>query len=109
MEMRLSSAARLAGGTVRHRNRYPGWAYREGTKLQKIYSSVFEKQYGRKPVITGIHAGLECGIVSDALPDMDIISLGPVIRDLHSPSETLDIPTLDRLYGVVCGMLEEIR
>ncbi len=109
MEMRLSSAARLAGGTVRHRNRYPGWAYREGTKLQKIYSSVFEKQYGRKPVITGIHAGLECGIVSDALPDMDIISLGPVIRDLHSPSETLNIPTLDRLYGVVCGMLEEIR
>ncbi|MBQ6263265.1 MAG: beta-Ala-His dipeptidase [Clostridia bacterium] len=109
MEMRLSAAARLAGGTVRHRNRYPGWAYREGTKLQKIYSSVFEKQYGRKPVITGIHAGLECGLVSDALPDMDIISLGPVIRDLHSPSETLEIPTLDRLYGVVCGMLEEIR
>ncbi len=109
MEMRLSAAARLAGGTVRHRNRYPGWAYREGTKLQKIYASVFEKQYGRKPIITGIHAGLECGIVSDALPDMDIISLGPVIRDLHSPSETLDIPTLDRLYGVVCGMLEEIR
>jgi di/tripeptidase len=40
---------------------------------------------------------------------MDIISLGPEIRDLHSPSETLNIPTLDRLYGVVCGMLEEIR
>ena len=109
MELRLSAAARLAGGTVRHRNRYPGWAYREGTKLQTVYSSVFEKQYGRKPIITGIHAGLECGIVSDALPDMDIISLGPVIRDLHSPSETLAISTLDRLYGVVCGMLEEIK
>ncbi|MBR7033250.1 MAG: beta-Ala-His dipeptidase [Clostridia bacterium] len=109
MELRLSAAARLAGGTARHRNRYPGWAYREGTKLQRIYSDVFEKQYGRKPVITGIHAGLECGIVSDAIPEMDIISLGPVIRDLHSPSETLEIPTLDRLYGVVCGMLEEIR
>ena len=49
------------------------------------------------------------GLVSDAIPDMDIISLGPVIKDLHSPSETLNIPTLDRLYGVVCGMLEEIR
>ena len=109
MEHRISAAARLAGGTARHRNRYPGWAYREGTRLQSVYSSVFEKNYGKKPVITGIHAGLECGIVSDALPDMDIISLGPVIRDLHSPSETLEIPTLDRLYGVVCGMLEEIR
>ena len=65
--------------------------------------------YGRKPVITGIHAGLECGLVSDAIPDMDIISLGPNIRDLHSPSETLEIPTLDRLYQLVVRMLGEIR
>jgi dipeptidase D len=94
---------------VVHRNRYPGWKYREGTKLQKLYSSVFGKMYGRKPVITGIHAGLECGLVSDAIPDMDIISLGPNIKDLHSPSETLEISTLDRLYQLVVRMLGEIR
>ncbi len=108
MEMRLSAAARLAGGRTVHRNRYPGWRYREGTRLQKLYSSVWERKFGEKPVITGIHAGLECGIVSDALPDLDIISLGPVIRDLHSPSETLSVSSLDRLYDAVCGMLAEI-
>ena len=107
-ELRLSAAARLAGAKAVHRNRYPGWRYREGTPLQKLYSSVWEKKFGKKPVITGIHAGLECGLVSDALPDMDIISLGPVIRDLHSPAETLSVSSLDRLYDGVCGMLEEI-
>lgn len=109
LELKLSSLGRLAGGQIVHRNRYPGWKYREGTELQKLYSSVFEKMYGRKPVITGIHAGLECGLVSDAIPDMDIISLGPNIRDLHSPGETLEIPTLDRLYQLVVRMLGEIR
>lgn len=109
LELKLSALGRLAGGRVVHRNRYPGWKYREGTELQKLYSSVFGKMYGRKPVITGIHAGLECGLVSDAIPDMDIISLGPNIKDLHSPSETLEIPTLDRLYQLVVRMLGEIR
>lgn len=108
MELRLEAAARLAGGAARHRARYPGWKYREGTTLQRVYSAVFEKQYGYAPVITGIHAGLECGLVSDAIPDMDIISLGPVVRDLHSPAETLSVSSLDRLYSVVLGMLEEI-
>ena len=109
IELRFSSLAHMCGAEIKHYNRYPGWRYSENSALQKLYTESYKKLFGKDPVITGIHAGLECGIISDRIPDMDIISLGPDIRNLHSPSETLSVSSLDRLYGLVVEMLSRLR
>lgn len=109
IEIRFSALARLIGGKVSHYNRYPGWRHTKNSALQKLYADSYKKLFGNDPVITGIHAGLECGVISDKIPDMDIISLGPNIKNLHSPSETLSVSSLDKLYSLVCEILSKMK
>lgn len=102
---RLNGAARLAACEVSHRDRYPGWAFDPESEILKVYKTAYGKLFGKEPEAVGIHAGLECGLVKSVIPDMDVISIGPEIVDLHSPSERLSISSLDRLYDIVCEML----
>lgn len=104
MEAELSLLAEKAGGRAAHYNRYPGWAYRENTPLQRKYRDAFRKLFGREAKIVGLHAGLECGLFMEKIPDMDIIAIGPDVVDLHSPAETLYISTYERL----CVLMEEL-
>ena len=54
-----------------------------------------------------IHAGLECGIIKAAVPDMDIISIGPIIKNIHTPDEALNLPSYERLWQIVTGILRK--
>ncbi len=108
METRMLSIGRLAGFDVNNHSRYPGWKYAEVSQMRDVYLDVYRDLFGIEGKAVGIHAGLECGLLMKKVPDMDIISIGPDIKDLHSPSESLGIASLDRLYDIVCEILDRI-
>jgi len=109
MQSILESCAALAGASFTHRNRYPGWAFCTDSRMQECYKEVWKTLYGTEAQIIGIHAGLECGLFMEKIPDMDIISIGPDICNLHSPDETCTVSSFERLYLLVVKMLQELR
>ena len=102
----LDDLAHAFGATTRHYNRYPGWSYAPVSKIREDYVRAFETLFGYKPAITTIHAGLECGFISEAVPDMDIICSGPLTLDLHSPDERLNKASFERFFTVIKAILE---
>ena len=97
------------GGSVSCKGDYPAWEYRQESPLRDLMTSIYEKQYGKKPVINAIHAGLECGIFSDRLPGLDCVSFGPDIKDIHTPKETLDVESVQRTWNYILEILKELR
>ena len=106
---RLRLIAEMAGAKYYEKSDYPAWEYCKDSEMRKIYVDLYTKQNGHKPVIKGIHAGLECGIIYHALKPVDIISFGPDIKDAHTPKETLSISSTARTYELLCGMLGEMK
>ena len=91
-----------------HRARYPGWDYAPASPLRDLWIKVSQEVYGITPKVEVIHAGLECGILCDKLGEMDIISVGPDMRDIHTPREMLSIPSVERTYRLVCETLRAL-
>ena len=107
MEDRIECVGYAAGAKVTHLSRYPGWDYLEGSPMQELYLSTWKEVFGTDARVIGIHAGLECGLLKGKLPDMDMISIGPDIKNLHSPDEVLNVKSLARMYELVCAMLRK--
>jgi dipeptidase D len=107
-ERELETLARALGGEATHRARYPGWDYAPVSPLRDLWTAVSEKLYGITPKVEVIHAGLECGILCDKLGEMDIISVGPDMKDIHTPREMLSIPSVERTYRLVCETIREL-
>ena len=103
----LDAYARILGGHAKHLSRYPGWSYAPSSELRDRYISVAERVLGEAPKVTVIHAGLECGVVVGAVPDMDIISVGPLVLDLHSPDERMNKDSFEKFYSIIKGVIEE--
>ena len=101
----LEAYGDLLGGNVEHYSRYPGWEYAEKSEIRNTYTRAYAELYGSEPKIEVIHAGLECGIIKKAIPDMDMLSCGPVVTDLHSPDEALNIASFERFFGVILRAL----
>lgn len=107
MENLLRYCASLSGAQIELHNRYPGWAFRDSSVMQEMYKNKWTELFGTEPKIAGIHAGLECGLFMKKIPDMDIISIGPDIRNLHSPDEMMTLSSLDNLLLLLFAMLAE--
>ncbi len=105
-EAQLDSYARMTGAQIRHYNRYPGWSYAAESAVREEYVAAFESLYGHSPEITVIHAGLECGFISEAVEGMDIISCGANVKDLHSPDERLEKASFERFFKVIKKVIE---
>lgn len=103
----LDSWAELFCGASKHYNRYPGWAFARSSEIRDIYASVYEQVCGTKAETVVLHAGLECGIVSKAIPEMDIISCGPAVINLHSPDEAMELDSFARFYKVIKTVVED--
>lgn len=104
----ISDTAESCGGTVSVEGEYPAWEYKENSHLRDTAKKVFCEQYGKEPIIAAIHAGLECGIFCGKKPELDCISFGPDIKDIHTPREKLDIKSTERVYQFLIGLLENI-
>lgn len=102
---RIRSIASLAGARVKEGNGYPGWQPNVNSPLLKKMVAVHEKVTGKKPVVKAVHAGLECGIIGEKYPGMDMISLGPQIEYPHSPDERVKISTVKTFYQLLQAAL----
>lgn len=105
---RVEAVFALAGATVKHSDGYPGWKPNMNSKVKKIVADSYEKLFGVKPVVGAIHAGLECGLIIEKYPDMDMISIGPTIIGNHSPAERCEIPTVGKFWKHLIFILENI-
>ena len=103
----LAGLALALGGKAELLGRYPGWEYAEHSALRDKFFRVYNELTGHEAKANVIHAGLECGIIKSKLGEMDIISIGPGMRDIHSPDEALDLSSFERLWHIVCLLLKK--
>jgi dipeptidase D len=96
---------RYLGGTMTTASDYPAWEYRKDSKLREVAYRSFCKVYGQEPEITSIHAGLECGILSGKMPDVDMISFGPTLADVHTPNERMNVASAQRTWACLLEIL----
>lgn len=87
---------------------YPGWTPKPESALLKSVAGVYEAEYGRKPDIMAVHAGLECGIIGAQYPDMESISCGPTIKYPHSPDECVSISSVNKFWSFLVKVLESV-
>ena len=106
---RMKDLCELAGGHWVVSGEYPAWEYRADSAIQRIMAETYEEMTGEKPVLTGIHAGVECGILSEKLPGIDCISYGPQMRDIHTARERLEIASVQKNYELTVRVLEKLK
>lgn len=104
---KVATLTKLLGGSVEVTGDYPGWTYRKESPFRDLCVWVYEEMYGKRPVIQAIHAGVECGILLEKREDLDCISLGPDMQDIHTTEEKLNIPSVRRVWEYVCRVLAE--
>ena len=102
----LDALAAVTGAATRHYSRYPGWDFASRSPLRTKYLKVARGVLGYEPKVNVIHAGLECGIIRSHLPKLDMISVGPDMKGIHSPDEALSIESLGRLWRILEEMLK---
>ncbi len=104
----LQCVFELAGAEVTHDGSYPGWKPNVESAILKIMKTVYSERFGKVPEVKVIHAGLECGIIGDAYPGLDMISFGPTIRSPHSPDEKVNIESVKKFWDYLVMTLEQI-
>lgn len=104
----IAAIVRLAGGTSVHRGRYPGWQANMESLLLKQCVAVYEKLFGKKPVVETTHGGLECGVIGSKYPRMDMISFGPTIKHPHTPEEMIHIGSIVKVWDFMEALLKEL-
>lgn len=87
---------------------YPGWKPNPDSHILKVAVAEYKKMFGKEPKVKAIHAGLECGLFSEKYPGLDMISVGPTLRGVHSPDERLLIPTVKMVYDHIVAILKAI-
>ncbi|MBZ5639072.1 MAG: aminoacyl-histidine dipeptidase [Acidobacteriia bacterium] len=98
----------LADVEVVSRDGYPGWKPNMASPVLAVVRDVFGKLWGKEPSVTAIHAGLECGLLGDKVPGMDMISFGPHMEGVHSPDERLNIPSVGRFFNALAEILDRL-
>jgi dipeptidase D len=104
----VDSILRQAGASVHVDDAYPGWKPNPDSPIVKKTSEVFERLFGSKPEIKAIHAGLECGLLIEKVPGMDVVSIGPQIENAHSPDERVQISSVQKFYKHLTAILEDL-
>ncbi len=105
---RLQAIGGLAGAHVESEPGYPGWTPNLNSPVLQVAKSCYLKLSGKEPVVEAVHAGLECGIIGEKYPGMDMVSIGPQIEHPHSPDERVSIPTVERFWELLKLMLAEL-
>ena len=104
----IAAVFELAGAQVEIGEGYPGWKMNPKSEILRIAVEQYRKVMKKEPQVLGIHAGLECGLFSEKFPGMDMISVGPTLRGVHSPDEKLLIPTVQMVWDWLLEVLKNI-
>jgi len=104
----VSAVFELAGAKVTHNEGYPGWEPNPDSYLLKIAQREYKTLYGKDPEVKAIHAGLECGLFLEKYPNLDMISIGPDMTDVHSPDEKMKISSVAKFWDYLVKILENV-
>lgn len=104
----VAATFRLAGAEVTHSDGYPGWSPNTDSPILKIAQETYQKLFHKDPLIIAIHAGLECGLFLKKYPNLDMISFGPTMRDVHTPQERLEIKSVGLWWSHLIELLKNI-
>lgn len=106
---KIKCITELLGGEFSSNAGYPEWPYKADSKIREICKDVFKRMYNKEPEIVAIHAGVECGLFKEKLGDLDMISFGPDLYDVHTPNEHMSISSVERCYEYLLEVLKEIK
>lgn len=105
---KVTSVFNLAGAKVVQTDGYPGWTPNPNSEILELTREAYERNFNQKPKVLAIHAGLECGLIGEKYPGMDMISYGPTIKGAHSPDEALEIETVKKFWKLTIDVLDKI-
>ncbi|MFV0342300.1 MAG: aminoacyl-histidine dipeptidase [Anaerocolumna sp.] len=106
---KLEYMSTFLGGEFYVRSEYPAWEYKKESALREYLCKVFQEEYGYEAKLEAIHAGLECSFFAEKIPNVDIVSLGPNMMDIHTPKEKLSISSSIRVYKYLEKVLEGLK
>jgi dipeptidase D len=103
------SVFELGGAKVHTTDGYPGWKPNLASPILKLAKTTYQQLYGKEPAVKAIHAGLECGIIGEKYPGIDMVSFGPTLQAVHSPDEKIYIDTVDKFWKFLLGILKNVN
>jgi dipeptidase D len=105
----VASIFELGGASIETTDAYPGWKPNMNSAILKISKSAYQSLYGKEPEVKAIHAGLECGVIGERIPGMDMVSFGPTLEGVHSPDEKLYIDTVGKFWNFLLEILKRVE
>lgn len=102
---KVRAVTELAGGTTEVTGSYPGWSYNPHSVVKDTILAVYKDLFGKEGTVEAVHAGIECGLFADSIPDLDCVSIGPEMADVHTPKEHLSISSTARTYALLKEVL----
>ncbi len=105
---KLGGIADMFGGNYSDTGDYPAWEFKKDSKLRDLMVKIYTEKFGKGPEVVAIHAGLECGLLSDKLPGLDCVSIGPDMHDIHTSRERLEIESTRRTWEFLLEILKAL-
>jgi dipeptidase D len=105
----VASIFELGGAEAETTEGYPGWKPNMDSPILKVARDTYRSLYGKKPEVKAIHAGLECGIIGEKYPGMDMVSFGPTLEGVHSPDEKMHIDSVERFWNFLLTILKNVK
>jgi dipeptidase D len=102
------ATARLAGAEVEVRRSYPPWEPELESELLSAGRATFERVFGRAPALKVVHGGLECAVIGERIPEIEMISIGPDVEGPHAPGERLSVPSTQSFYLLLGALLDDL-
>ena len=104
----LKTLSEQFGGSYSETGDYPAWEYKKDSHLRDVMVQTYSRMYGKEPEVVAIHAGLECGLLSEKLPGLDCVSIGPDMQDIHTSRERLSIASTQRTWDFLLEVLKNL-
>lgn len=104
----LKGIADMFEGSYSETGDYPAWEYKKDSVLRDLMVKIYTEKFGKEPKVVAIHAGLECGLLSDKLPGLDCVSIGPDMHDIHTSRERLEIESTRRTWEFLLDILKAL-
>ncbi len=105
----VASVFELIGAEIEHGDGYPGWTPNANSEVLKVLKCAYKNVFKKEPEVLAIHAGLECGLISEKYPEMDMISYGPTLRGVHAPGEKIKIDTVQQTWDLTIEFLNILK
>ncbi len=105
---KLKEIVEFYGGAYSQMGEYPAWEYRKDSRLRDTMVKIYSAMFGKEPQVLAIHAGLECGLLGEKLPELDCVSIGPQMHDIHTTREKLEIASTERTWNFLLEVLKNL-